>query len=285
MELGTLPADRVEEMFVKHGALAVTFTDASDTPVLEPLPGETPLWRNTRITGLFSADANFEPLQADLKKSFKLISLPPHHLENLPDRVWEREWLRDFRPMPFGRRLWVCPGGFTVDADDAVVVRLDPGLAFGTGTHPTTALGLEWLDSLDLAGARVLDFGCGSGILAIAALLLGARAATALDIDPQALLATRENARRNAVDRRLETTLDAGTLSGEFDIVVANILAGPLARHAHTICRQLTSGGTLLLSGILHDQIDEVRNAYGEWIDFEPPTLRTPWVRLTGTRI
>lgn len=285
MNLGSLPAGGVEELFVRHGALAVTLTDAGNTPVLEPLPGETPLWRNTKITGLFSANADFERLRADLRQSFGLAELPPCRVENLEDRVWEREWLKDFRPMQFGKRLWVCPGGFTVDADDAVVVHLDPGLAFGTGTHPTTALCLEWLDGLDLAGRRVLDFGCGSGILSIAALLLGARTVTAVDIDPQAITATRQNARRNAVDLRLETTLDAGTLNGEFDIVVANILAGPLARHADTICRRVAAGGAILLSGIQDDQIDDVRRAFREWIDFEAPTVRLPWVRLTGTRI
>jgi ribosomal protein L11 methyltransferase len=284
MELGDLPADLVEALLVRHGALAVTFTDAGDTPLYEPLPGETPLWRNTTITGLFSADTDFEPLRADLRQSLGANRLPVHRVEALDDRAWEREWLKEFRAMRFGRRLWVCPGGFTVPATDAIVVHLDPGLAFGTGTHPTTALCLEWLDALDLTGARVLDFGCGSGILSIAALLLGAREATALDIDRQALLATRENARRNGVDSSLETTLDAGKLKGGYDIVVANVLAGPLVGHADTICRQLGSGGRILLSGILDGQADAVRSAYAGCVEFEAPVVRDSWVRLTGTR-
>jgi ribosomal protein L11 methyltransferase len=284
MELGNLPPDLVEATLVRHGALAVTFTDAGDTPVFEPLPGETPLWRNTTVTGLFSADTDLEPLRAELRQSLGLKRLPDHRVEALEDRPWEREWLKEFRPMRFGRKLWVCPGGFTVPDADAVVVHLDPGLAFGTGTHPTTALSLEWLDALDITGARVLDVGCGSGILSIAALLLGAREATALDIDRQALLATRENARRNGVDRKLETTLDAGKLNGEYDIVVANILAGPLIGHADMICRQLRAGGRVLLSGILDGQADEVRNAYAGCVDFEAPVVRDTWVRLTGTR-
>jgi ribosomal protein L11 methyltransferase len=285
MQLKTLPADLVEAMFVKHGALAVTFTDAGDTPLFEPLPGETPLWRNTTVTGLFSAGTDFEPLRADLKLSLGVNRLPEHRVESLDDRAWEREWMKDFQPMQFGRRLWVCPGGFTVEAADPIVVRLDPGLAFGTGTHPTTALCLEWLEALELTGARVLDFGCGSGILSIAALLLGAREAMALDIDPQALLAARDNARRNGVDRKLETTLDAGNLKGGYDFVVANILAGPLVAHADILCRQLKTGGRVLLSGILDDQVDAVRDAYSGWIDFEAPTVRDTWVRLAGTRI
>lgn len=284
MNLGSLPADGVEEIFGRHGAEAVTLSDAGDAPVLEPLPGETPLWPNTQITGLFADGIDVADLVSDLKQSFGIAELPPYRVERLRDRVWEREWQRDFRPMQFGRRLWVCPGDSMVDADEPVIVYLDPGLAFGTGTHPTTALALEWLDGIELAGRRVLDFGCGSGILAIAALKLGARAATALDIDPQALTAVRQNSLRNKVDRRLTATLDAGTLGGNFDVVVANILAGILVRDAAVISRQLAAGGRLLLSGILEDQVDEVRHAHCKWIDFEEPAVRTPWVRLTGTR-
>jgi ribosomal protein L11 methyltransferase len=285
MNLEALPASKVEEIFERHGAMAVTFSDAADTPVLEPGPGETPLWPSTRITGLFAEDSGFESLEAELKQTFRLAVLPPCRVELLRDRVWEREWLRDFRPMLFGQRLWVCPGDFAVEAGNAAIVHLDPGLAFGTGTHPSTALALEWLDSLELDGLRVLDFGCGSGILAIAALVLGARAATAFDVDPQAVTAARRNSLRNEVDNRLTATLDAGTLGGNFDVVVANILAGVLARNAALISRQLTAGGKLLLSGLLEEQVDEVRNAYRAWIDFERPAVRAPWVRLTGTRV
>lgn len=283
--LGTLPADRVEEVFARHGVEAVTFSDAGNTPVLEPAPGEAPLWRNTSITGLFAADVDIAKLRADLKQSLDLDDLPPHRVEKLEDRQWEREWLKDFRPMKFGGRLWVCPAEFSVDDEDAVVVQLDPGLAFGTGTHPTTALCLEWLDGQDLAGKHVLDYGCGSGILSIAALLLGAASVTALDIDPQAITATRENSRRNGVDNRLTTTLDAESTGGEFDVVVANILAGILARDASHISGQLAQGGRILLSGILHEQIDEVLGAYRHWIDFDAPSERDDWVRLTGRRL
>src|SRR5690606_7831331 len=159
MNLESLSPEKVEEVLLRHGALAVTFTDAGNNPVLEPAPGETPLWNDVRITGLFSQSVDVDLLRADLLESLSVTHLPDHSIETLPDRVWEREWLRDFRPMRFGRRLWVCPGEFDVVEEDAVVVRLDPGLAFGTGTHPTTALCLEWLDGLDLRGKRVLDYG------------------------------------------------------------------------------------------------------------------------------
>jgi ribosomal protein L11 methyltransferase len=285
MDLGALPADRVEEVFTRHGAHAITLSDAADNPVLEPAPGETPLWNEARITGLFSSGADFDGLRADLLHSFFLTRLPEHRIETLQDRVWEREWLKDFRPMKFGNRLWVCPGDSSARGDDAIVVHLDPGLAFGTGTHPTTALCLEWLDGLDLGNKRVLDFGCGSGILSIASLLLGAAAATALDIDPQAITASRQNAERNGVHRRLKTTLDMTALEAEYDIIVANILATPLIRCAGTICERLADGGAVALSGIIDSQTEVVADAYRHCIEFEPPAVRAPWARLSGTKI
>lgn len=284
MNLEALPAEHVEEVFARHGAEAVTFTDAGSDAVLEPLPGETPLWQAARITGLFAPTVNFDALVTDLLHSLEIERLPDYRLEVLEDRVWEREWLRDFRPMRFGRRLWVCPGGFSVTEEDAVVVHLDPGLAFGSGTHPTTALCLEWLDGLQLCGKRVLDYGCGSGILAIAALRLGASGATAFDIDPQAVTASRDNARRNGVEERLTATTDAASLEPEYDVVVANILAMPLMRHAGEIGGRVAGGGYLALSGIMQDQADAVAAAYAGCIRFEPRSVRAPWVRLDGTR-
>jgi ribosomal protein L11 methyltransferase len=284
MNLESLHADAVEEIFRKHGVQAVTYSDAADDPVLEPAPGETPFWTRTRITGLFSESADLDALREDLMRSLHLAELPRHRTEILADRAWEREWLRDFKPMRFGRRLWVCPTGGRVEAPDAVTVHLDPGLAFGTGTHPTTALCLEWLDGLDLNGKRVLDIGCGSGILSIAALLLGARSAVAVDIDPQAITATRRNAAQNGVAARLETRGDIDSVHETFDVVVANILAGPLVQHAGTICARLERGARIALSGIIDHQIAEVSEAWCERIALDPPAARGRWIRLTGTR-
>lgn len=284
MNLESIEPDRAEEILLRHGAQSVTLTDAGDDPVLEPAPGATPLWSNTRMTALFAADSDFESLRTDLEQTLAIATLPENHVEALVDRTWEREWLKDFRPMRFGERLWVAPHDFAVDADNAVVVRLDPGLAFGTGTHASTALCLEWLDKTDIGGKTLLDFGCGSGILSIAALKLGARSVTAVDIDLQALAATRQNALSNEVDDRLVTSMRIDQLDEQFDYVVANILAATLAAQAETVCDRLRPGGGLALSGILAEQTPDVAAAYHHRIDFAPPDYRDNWARLSGTR-
>ncbi len=285
MDLRTLDADQVEEILLRHGAQSVTLTDAGDRPVLEPAPGETPLWGDTCITGLFGDGADFDALRHDLNT--ELGALPEHRIESLEDRVWEREWLNDFGPMRFGDRLWICPGDSRAP-DDAVTIHLDPGLAFGTGTHPTTALCLEWLDGIDTRGKSLLDYGCGSGVLAIAGLKLGCGDAVAMDIDPQAVTATRENAARNGIGDELEVFGSDADIQGSFDVLVANILAGPLADLRESLVSRLSSGGEIALSGILSEQVDEVLAAYAPWIAFDEPALRSQgtqtWVRLTGRR-
>ena len=289
MDLEKLNPDRVEEIFARHGAQSITFTDAGDNPVLEPAVGETPMWHDTRITGLFTLDADLKTLQNDLKASFEIDSLPAHEITELEDRAWEREWLKDFGPMRFGERLWILPDGEPLDEDGAVTVRLEPGLAFGTGTHATTALCLEWLDGLSLQDKTILDYGCGSGVLAIAALKLGCKRALAMDIDPQAVTATRANAEQNLVaDATLVVDAPAG-IDGQFDVVVANILAGPLIELAETIAGRVKSGCLLALSGILSEQVDEVLAAYRPWIAFDEAVTKEQggqvWARLTGRRI
>ena len=289
MDLERLNPDTVEDIFFRHGAQSITFTDAADNPVLEPPPGATPMWREMRICGLFSAATDLVSLQADLKSSLQIEALPAFEIADLEDRAWEREWLRDFGPMRFGTRLWILPGDTQTDAEDAVIVRLDPGLAFGTGTHATTALCLEWLDAQPLQGRTLLDYGCGSGILAIAALKLGCRRAAAMDIDPQARTATAANADANGVGRRLTIAGSNDEIVGQYDIVIANILAAPLVELAGTIAARIKSGCQLVLSGILSEQVDDVLAAYSSWIDFEAPLYRQhsgqTWARLTGRRV
>ena len=292
MDLECLNPDRVEDIFSRHGAQAISFADAGDNPVLMSGADATPLWPDSRITGLFSTDADFHALEADLLSSFNLKSLPQHRVEKLAARHWEREWLRDFRPMRFGDRLWVSPDEVDVETDDVanpVIVRVDPGLAFGTGSHPSTALCLRWLDGLDLEGLRMLDFGCGSGILAIAALRLGAESVSAVDTDPKAVTATHENAQKNGVEDGLFVTQDVAEITGSFDIVVANILAEPLVKNAGNICDRVAPGGSLALSGILLEQAGWVIDAYSGRMEFKSPetdeTTDQTWVRLVATRI
>jgi len=289
MDLERLNPDSVEEIFARHGASSITFTDGGNEPVLEPSPGAAPLWRDTRITGLFAPECDLDALRDDLRRSLDIDELPAHAIDVLENRAWEREWLKDFAPMRFGQRLWIGPGDARVDQDDAVVVSLDPGLAFGTGTHATTALCLEWLDGLVLEGKTVLDVGCGSGVLAIAAVKLGCAMATGIDIDVQAIRATRENAARNHVEDRLVAVPAAEAIEGTFDVVVANILATTLIGHAAALSARTGDGCLLALSGILSDQVDDVLAAYARWIRFDDPVTREQdgqvWARLTGRRI
>ncbi|MEJ2601837.1 MAG: 50S ribosomal protein L11 methyltransferase [Gammaproteobacteria bacterium] len=284
MELAGLESGRVEQALMSLGAQAVTYTDAADTPVLEPVRGETPLWPSTRVSALFPGELDAAEIAEALRHALALDALPPWHIETLEDRAWEREWLKDFRAMRFGQNLWVCPTGYQVEEPGAVVIHLDPGLAFGTGTHATTALCLDWLDGSWMEGRRVLDYGCGSGILAVAALLLGAEEAVATDIDPQALDASRANAARNGVSDRLTTLQPAELDDGRYDVVLANILATPLIGLAPDLAMRTRSGGEIVLSGILTGQESEIRTAYEPWFDLGPAATRDDWILISGRR-
>lgn len=282
--LGEHDAERVGALLESLDALAVTLADAADDPVYEPPPGATPLWQTTKVTALFDPATDRAALLAALGAA--LPGFGAHRFTVLADREWAREWLTHFQPMRFGQRLWVVPTAYAPPEPGAVNLVLDPGLAFGTGSHATTALCLEWLDAhaAGLGGRRVLDFGCGSGILAIAAALLGARSVAALDIDPQALDATRENAERNGVLDRLEIGGPAALAGQRYELLVANILATPLCELAPTLMAALPPGAPFALSGILADQAEEVRAAYAPFAAIAAPVQRGDWVRLDGVR-
>ncbi|TRO15031.1 50S ribosomal protein L11 methyltransferase [Ectopseudomonas mendocina] len=277
-------AETYEDALLEVGAVSVTFMDAEDQPIFEPDLGTTPLWSHTHLLALFEADTDETALIAHLQ----LLcggSLPEHHVERIEDQDWERSWMDNFQPMRFGRRLWIVPSWHAAPEPEAVNLLLDPGLAFGTGTHPTTALCLEWLDGQTLDSCNVLDFGCGSGILAIAALLLGAPQAVGTDIDPQALEASRDNASRNGIDpARFPVYLPADLPQQPADVVVANILAGPLVSLAPQITALVKGGGRLALSGILAEQADEVRAAYAGVFDLDPTATKDGWVRISGVK-
>lgn len=266
------------------GAAAVTLRDSADQPLYEPPPGEQPLWNRTRVVGLFPAESDSTALAAALSAHTAPAPPPPHRFEALEDKDWSRTWMEDFKPMRFGRRLWIVPSWHTPPEPDAVNILLDPGLAFGTGTHPTTRLCLEWLDGLELIGQRVIDYGAGSGILAIAAARLGARQVIAVDNDPQALIAARENAARNGVADRVTAVLPEDLEESEAEVVVANILAGPLVALAPRLTRLAAPGGQLALSGILAEQAAEVAAAYRREFTLDAPVELEGWVRLAGIR-
>jgi ribosomal protein L11 methyltransferase len=282
LDVGAADPGPCEDVLFDLGAVSVTLEDAADDPVLEPAPGETPLWPTVRVKALFAADVDRDDLAGSVAR--RLAGSPPPRFEVIADRAWEREWLKDFAPMRFGRRLWVCPGGLPAGDPDAVRIELDPGLAFGTGTHPTTGMCLEWLDGSDPRGCDVVDYGCGSGILAIAALKLGAARVRAVDIDPQALIATRDNALRNAVETRLTVTGDPSLADRSVDLLLANILAGPLIELAPRFAAAVRPGGAVVLSGILAGQADAVTAAYRAWFDIGLTATRDGWGLLSGRR-
>ena len=278
-------SEQLEDALLRAGALAVTLEDAGDQPVLEPALEETPLWPHTRVTGLFDAQTDIEVVKNRLRCFLRAAHLPECRLTALEERDWVRAWMDHFHPMRFGRRLWVCPTGQTPPDPQAVNIRLDPGLAFGTGTHPTTALCLEWLDGADLSGKTVLDYGCGSGILAIAAAKLGARRAWAVDIDPQALLASDDNAAENGVEDRIELASPAELpMDLQVDVLLANILAGVLVRLAPELGRRVQPGGRLALSGILEAHADAVQAAFSRDFTFDLRQRHEDWVLLAGIR-
>ncbi|WP_048307223.1 50S ribosomal protein L11 methyltransferase [Halomonas sp. PR-M31] len=287
-------ADTLEELLIAEGASAITLQDAQDDPVFEPDLGTTPLWQETVLTGLYDDLDHIEAMLERVHQAWTLAvaddPCPEIEYELLDDRDWQREWMDSFVPLRMGKRLWIVPSWHDAPDPKAVNLLLDPGLAFGTGTHPTTALCLEWLDELaekiEFDHKNILDFGCGSGILAIAALKLGATCALGTDIDPQALIASRDNAQRNGiVDSQFELFLPDQLPKGTENIVLANILAGPLIELAPIIAARVASGGHLVLSGILAKQADEVLDAYrNQGLHMELPVEREGWVRLSGCR-
>ncbi|RSD30976.1 50S ribosomal protein L11 methyltransferase [Vibrio pectenicida] len=279
-------AEQIGDMLMEDtGALSVTFLDAQDTPVFEPLPGETRLWGDTDILALYDANSDTKQILKQIKLSDLLAEDFAYKIEQLEDKDWEREWMDNFHPMKFGQRLWICPSWREVPEPNAVNVMLDPGLAFGTGTHPTTALCLEWLENLDLSGKTVIDFGCGSGILAIAAIKLGAEKVIGIDIDPQALLASKDNAERNGVADKLEVFLPQEQPQGLVaDVVVANILATPLRELSTVITSLVKSGGKLAMSGVLDTQAQDVATYYHDSFAIEPIKEQNEWCRISGQK-
>ena len=277
-------APKLADFFSHLGAVSVTYMDAEDEPVYEPAIGETKIWSNTQVIALFELEADPELIKNLVFEQFKQEGLQCWLYEAVADQEWERAWMEYYKPMKFADKLWVCPTDQEQIEPGTVCLTLDPGLAFGTGTHPTTALCLEWLASHVLTGKTVIDYGCGSGILAVAAVLLGAKTAHAVDIDPQAITATQSNALKNKVQDKINSYLPEQFVPYQADIVFANILALPLINMSEQICGLVVSGGQLVLSGILYEQAESVICAYQKNIAFTPLVQQEDWIRLDGVK-
>lgn len=278
--------ERVELALEDLGALSVTLLDAEDHPIFEPAPGETPVWPTIKLAALFDIAVDRAGLVHALIELLPETAPDQIEFRDVADADWVRAWMDTFQPMQFGRRLWIYPWNVEPPAGtgDEVIVRLDPGLAFGTGTHPTTALCLDWLDGLALTGKTVLDYGCGSGVLAIAALKLGAADVVGVDLDPQALQASRDNAQRNGVADGLHLLLPQDHAAQPHDVLVANILAGPLAELAPLFAASCKPGAPFALSGILAGQHEELLARYAEWFEDLDVAQREDWIRISGRR-
>ena len=278
-------APQVADFFSALGALSVTYMDAEDTPVYEPEIGKIKIWDSTKVITLFELDVAPALVKTLLFANFTDIILTDWFAEVLKDQAWERSWMEHYHPMKFAGSLWVCPTGQEKQEEGCVCMTLDPGLAFGTGTHPTTALCLTWLAEHDLSDKVVIDYGCGSGILAVAALLLGAKKVYAVDIDPQAIIATHANAEKNNVQDNIECFLPEEFTPFQADIVLANILANPLCEMSGSISALLKPKGQLVLSGILNEQAESVISAYqSQHIQCQPPISQEDWCRLDGIK-
>ena len=279
----------LEDMLLLCGAGAVSMLDGADQPVFEPIKGTTPLWQDTQVMGLFEADTDADALLDYLgngwKATFANAPFPNYKLEILEDKDWERQWMDRFEPLKFGSRLWVCPSWKPVPDPMAVNLMLDPGLAFGTGSHPTTALCLQWIAEQDWQGKTVIDYGCGSGILAIGAMLMGAKRGLGVDNDTQALTATKDNAQRNGIAAQaIPVFLPENTPKEAVDVMLANILAGPLIDMAAHLAELTKARGLITLSGILEQQADAVVKAYSPWFDMHTVASKDEWVRIDGIK-
>jgi ribosomal protein L11 methyltransferase len=276
----------VEQALVKLGAISIEFSDAADNPILEPAPGETPLWPTLCLRALFDRAIDDTTIQIAVAGAINAAPMPAMRFEEVANQDWIESWKQTLQPMRFGSDLWVCPTGTACPEPGGTVIELDPGLAFGTGSHPTTALCLDWLANCDNHTGTVLDYGCGSGILSIAALVLGAKRVLGVDLDEQALQATRENAGRNHVTKRLDVVRpESADKTLKFDRIVANILSGTLIELATELQTFCHTGTRIALSGILTNQAESVTTAYKSWVKFERPIERGDWALLSGTVI
>jgi len=277
-------AGKLSDLLHENGALSVTLQEGGEEKIFEPALGETPLWKDTQVVALFDEDVVIDPVLDILKQSVGVEGFPHYEITKVEDQDWERAWLEDFKPTQFGKNLWIIPSVYQAVDENAVNIVLDPGLAFGTGTHPTTALCLAWLDGHRAEHEKVVDFGCGSGILAIAAAKLGAKYVDAVDIDPQAISATRQNSENNQVADQISCYLPEQYDLKAADLLLANILANPLLELAEYFANGVKTDGRVVLSGILKEQAAQISEKYSDWFDMEEPEFKEDWALLAGTK-
>ena len=274
-----------EDLLFANQALSITCQDAEDQPILEPGVDEIPLWDQVLLIALYEGLIDTKQIQSELENHPLWQHIHSSRWEALEDKEWIRAWMDDYHAMQFGKRLWICPSETVAPDPMAVNIFLDPGLAFGTGTHPTTALCLTWLDENIQSGEQIIDYGCGSGVLAVAALKLGAGSVLAVDYDPQALLATRENAVRNGIaDNQLVVVLPKNANFVRVDGIIANILAGTLRELSETLSEQVKPQGWIALSGILEHQAESLITLYDQWFNMNEPVIMGEWVLLSGIK-
>ena len=275
----------LEALLLEAGASSVTLMDAEDQPVFQREPGATPLWKTSSLTGLFPLEQNLQSLLATLQFHPRVLNRDSLQIEPLKEQMWERTWMEDFAPKQYGKRLWICPSWQSPPDPEAINILLDPGVAFGTGSHATTALCLRWLEQADLRDKAVIDYGCGSGILAIAAARLGADKIHAVDNDPQAIAATVDNSLRNDIPlHKITAYLPKALPKLKADFLLANILAEPLHELADQFANLVKPQGKIVLSGILEEQTEPLIVRYGRWFSLDSPMTEDGWVRLSGSR-
>ena len=279
----------VEQLLLDHGGLSISYLDAEDQPIFQKEPGSTPLWDHVDLLCLFEKDSNLDVILFLLKQPPAVKNSKQLDVEILEDQPWERSWMADFTAMQFGKQLWVCPSWQSPPDPNAINIMLDPGLAFGSGSHATTSLCLQWLEQSIHPDSIVIDYGCGSGILAIAAALLGASTVIAVDNDPQAITATIENAKRNQIPKGvlesyLPEQLPDTIKQHKADILIANILAEPLTQLANKFAKLIKPQGKIALSGVLQEQTNQLLESYKPWFIMDEVVLKEEWARLSGTR-